>query len=667
MKHKLTLYSWMTAVIAGLAMATCGSLCYGASDIIFGPQGTEASISNPDGTWIHMWGNAFVNTTFDAAHPPPSGDTAGAAYNQGDWTGSGANAWDDYNMISGNTWWGGLTFNASQYSSIEMDIKYDTTSTMTPTSAAHLGVGFDSYYSFTQVTNLSFDTASSILADGNWHHLSIAIPLTLSINNPPNPPDGVSYYQWNPVGTTGTMNYWMANVRLVARIVPVAPPTMVSLTKPVAGLNIFASSEGNSYYDRQDAMLKLTNGESWFGQASGAHPVTYSFTINSFPTTGTNSAEAYLFLVPNPAANDNAPDWNETNVVIATIQQSSPTNTIMTFQYKVNEDHNQLMYTGAAPYTNAPGSWNGVTPGYLESGNLGSVTNQGGGVGTWSIKFTSNTNVTLIAPNATNTCVIPPYNASYFQEVSGFDVYLGMQANNAPAINTAVVYSSFSITGSVNPFSDNFLTDTVLNTNNWDTSEANSPKTVLVVPSTAAYWLRWTIPANGYVLETGASLTNFSNWTTPSMYSAENLFGEQQQLVDSTELPAGKNAFFNMVEYSFTQMQVLLPGETNAPGTVSGKTGTPTLPVTAGLTYVYVTVNAVDSSYHIVHGVLGDTIALTNPDTTGTTPVDASLAGGTVTFGPLLFNTPGSYAITATDISNTNIPTALSSSVTVTP
>ena len=289
-------------------------------------------------------------------------------------------------------------------------------------------------------------------------------------------------------------------------------------------------------------------------------------------------------------------------------------------------------------------------------------------MGTWSIKFTSNTNVTLIAPNSnTTTCVIPPYNASYFQEVRSFNVYLGMQANNAPAINTAVVYSSFSITGSVNPFSDNFLTDTVLNTNNWDTSEANSPQTVLVVPSTAAYWLRWTVPANGYVLETGASLTNFSNWTTPSMYSAENIFGEQQQLVDSTELPAGKNAFFNMVEYSFTQMQVLLPGETNAPGTVSGKTGTPTLPVTAGLTYVYVTVNAVDSSYHIVRGVLGDTIQLTNPDPSGTTPVDTSLAGGTVTFGPLLFNTTGSWAITATDISNTNIPTALSSSVTVTP
>jgi hypothetical protein len=664
----------MTAVIAGLAMATCGSLCYGASDIIFGPQGTEASISNPDGTWINYWGPAFVSTTFDAAHPPPSGDTAGAVYNQGNWTGdTGPNGMDDYNMISAGNWWGAVTFNASQYSSIEMDIKYDTTSTMTPTSAAHLNVGIDSDYKFNQITNLLFDTAYStnILADGNWHHLSIVIPTTFSVANPPTPPDGVGYYQWNPSGTTGTMNYWMANVRLVARIVPVAPPTMVSLTKPVAGLNIFASSEGNSFYDRQDALLKLTNGVSWFGQASGAHPVTYSFTINSFPTTGTNSAEAYLFLVPNPAANDNAPDWNETNVVIATIQQSSPTNTIMTFQYKVNEDHGPSMYTGAAPYTNAPGSYSGTLPPpptWFESGNLGSVTNQGGGVGTWSIKFTSNTNVTLIAPNSnTTTCVIPPYNASYFQEVRSFNVYLGMQANNAPAINTAVVYSSFSITGSVNPFSDNFLTDTVLNTNNWDTSEANSPQTVLVVPSTAAYWLRWTVPANGYVLETGASLTNFSNWTTPSMYSAENMFGEQQQLVDSTELPAGKNAFFNMVEYSFTQMQVLLPGETNAPGTVSGKTGTPTLPVTAGLTYVYVTVNAVDSSYHIVRGVLGDTIQLTNPDPSGTTPVDTSLAGGTVTFGPLLFNTTGSWAITATDISNTNIPTALSSSVTVTP
>src|SRR5215471_4194175 len=50
-----------------------------------------------------------------------------------------------------------------------------------------------------------------------------------------------------------------------------------------------------------------------------------------------------------------------------------------------------------------------------------------------------------------------------------------------------------------------------------------------------------------------------------------------------------------------SQLQVLLPGESAAPGTASGKTGTPR-PQTAGIPFL-VTVNACDASWAVVSTV----------------------------------------------------------------
>jgi hypothetical protein len=160
----------------------------------------------------------------------------------------------------------------------------------------------------------------------------------------------------------------------------------------------------------------MTNtGKSWVSHATPSNPVTYTFTINSFPQApATYGASAYLFLAPNPSGNEGAPDYNESNCVIAFVQQGS-TNATLVFQYKVNEAYGNSMQYGNAPYTNAPGSWDGVTPNYLESGNLGSVSTLGTANGTWTITFTSDTNITLIAPdNTTTNLIFPTYNVGYF-------------------------------------------------------------------------------------------------------------------------------------------------------------------------------------------------------------------------------------------------------------
>jgi hypothetical protein len=104
----------------------------------------------------------------------------------------------------------------------------------------------------------------------------------------------------------------------------------------------------------------------------------------------------------------------------------------------------------------------------------------------------------------------------------------------------------------------------------------------------------------------------------------------------------------------------LLPGETAAPGTGTGKTGTPTAQ-TAGTPFS-VTVNAVDANWNVVTST--DTVAITSSDPGATLPAPAALAAGTHTFSVTL-NTAGSRTITASDTTTPGITANTSSSVAV--
>ena len=661
------------AILAGGVLASANT--FAADDIFFGPTGTEASISNPDGTWINMWGPAFAGMTFDTGNPPPSGNVQGAVYIQCNWSGSDG---DVYNMVSPSTAWYASHFDGIAYDRLEFDFKYDTNSTINPAGNAHIEFGLDTGYSFHSISNIHPN--ASILGDGNWHHMTVTIPSTLSGVSAA---DGASFYQWNPGPTTGTMNYWMANLVAIAKIVPIPPPTINQLTKPSPGLNVFASTMGNSFYDRQEAMWRTNTGVGWVNVASGGNPVSYSFTITNYPNSV--DCEAYLFLVPNPTAIDSAPDWNQSHCAIAYVQ-GNLTNAIMRFRYKVNDPNQQGMYGGGTEthslsgaggwtnytyYTNVVGSMPGgvvyeeISPGvtniYGETGDLGSVTN-GTVLGTWTVRFTSDTAIALIAPDGTTTtCSMPAYNTTYFAESTGFNLFLGMQANQANAINQAVVYSRFSVTGVPAAYTENFITDTVLDPNVWQTSMSGGPAGVLIVPTPVgtSYWMDWNLPDSLFVPETSV---NFADPLTWNVADGPTFFmqGIHRKLV--TIPPATPKQFFRLAKRAFTQLQVLLPGETNAPNTLTGKVGTPS-PVASGA-FVTVTINAVDSTFHIVSSL--DTIALTSTQVSDIMPVDAALVSGTLQTS-VQVGDPGDRTFTATDVTDGSKTPGTSSTQTVTP
>src|SRR5213594_1256683 len=92
---------------------------------------------------------------------------------------------------------------------------------------------------------------------------------------------------------------------------------------------------------------------------------------------------------------------------------------------------------------------------------------------------------------------------------------------------------------------------------------------------------------------------------------------------------------------AFAKLQLLVPGETAAAGSSSGKTGT-AASQTAGTAF-NVTVNAVDANWNLLTNV-ADTASISSSDTNATLPASAALAGGTKTFSVTL-KTAGSVTV----------------------
>ena len=172
-------------------------------------------------------------------------------------------------------------------------------------------------------------------------------------------------------------------------------------------------------------------------------------------------------------------------------------------------------------------------------------------------------------------------------------------------------------------------------------------------------------------MQTGSNLASVATWTSPNLYPVLSFVGENHQLVAQSELAPGNTGFFNLVKRGFTQLQVLLPGQTNAPGTALGYVGTPTTISLAaqGFNPTTVTVNACDATWHIISGA-SDQIHLSTSDGSAFLPADLSLSNGTVTFSGangVLFQTAGPQTVTATDYTDGTKTPNTSAPVTIDP
>jgi hypothetical protein len=237
-----------------------------------------------------------------------------------------------------------------------------------------------------------------------------------------------------------------------------------------------------------------------------------------------------------------------------------------------------------------------------------------------------------------------------------FGIFKNDGPNDGHNDNTHGTYSRVTFDGTAGAaFDEDFSGDSLTNHYVWRTTSSSA---VQHIPAGIAWKADWTIPADGFNLESAGSLAG--PWSQVNLARSYQSFGRINGLVPQSALPAGNAAYFRTVKRPFTKLQVLLPGETAAPNTGSGKTGTPDAQ-TVGVPFT-ITVNAVDALWNRVPAT--DTIHITSSEGTATLPADGALANGTRTFSVTL-NATGSFTITATDVTDgTKLPNT-SSSVTV--
>lgn len=560
----------MSAIVA-LTLSMAASRVSAASvPLCISPTGSETGLSGSSWLWQNWWGGAYVNMTWDSATidpltSDPQYDGSGSVYHQATWPGGSAQ--DDMNVACAGNWWGGLIFDATKYSSIELDFKYDTTSTITPATAPHLIFGFSGSggdYTDDQIYTLNITNGVG-MADGNWHHLSIpysAATLSSSTYTAIETSGGVVWYQWNPAGTSGTMNYWLANIYLVPILVAAAPPT-VTISNVVPGLH-FVAGTISGQYDRQNIITArgaTSNALYLWTNASAGSPVTYSFNISQFTAPDLNY-HIYFYDTAG-AGGASAPDYNQPDVLIFQVSPASNnTAAVATLLWKTN-----------TPAAGTPGNALQITNNTL--------------TGLWQLQFTSASGGNVIPPGGSPApFTLDAGLVANLSATNPITVNFGINpaSDASSVVGEEVVITQVSITG-VDPLAaagphagahtDNFLLDSSLDTNAW-TVNAMYPGSLWFVAANDVYSVDWTIPDTSFALAVSTSLSSLGTGTILGLPDVALPPGERT-LIPSSSLPAGPNGYFYLINRTYTNLLVALPGQTvTTNGGVVSISGPPT-------------------------------------------------------------------------------------------
>jgi hypothetical protein len=534
-------------------------------------------------------------------------------------------------------------FDGAQYEYLIFDIKYDTNSTM-PAADATWGIGLEQGWGSTELIQYQFNT------NGEWQH--VVVPISASTPGIGST-CGVGFYRWYPEGPHGSMGFWIANVQLIARTVPIAPPT-VGLVGTIPGLNQFADKTPT--YNRQ-VIRNPTDGSAmvdWVGQPK---PVSYSWTIVDFPDPGHAGFFTSVNLSPDPAGTQTYADadWSATNNLFISMQAQADGSVRAGIAFKTNQPANNGQYYSP--------------PTQLIPDNTSGALAAPSAIGTWTLTFTSDTDMTLTAPSgATTNASLPTDVAAQWTNIS-FHLISGM--NSAANVGQSVTLSKIKITGVGTPI-DEDLTDGVLDTallvlQSQDYGSNPNPPNQFLLTSDARFWLRRTLPDTGFTPASSGVLPGGPfDWLNRGIGNGFINATERWSLVQTANLADTNQSYFAVIKRVPVKLQVLLPSEVAAPGTPAGKTGTVDS-ITAG-SAIDVIVNSVDPAWYVGGGAVGDTIhvELNPPDPGASIPGDAALANGTVTFN-IAFSTPGVYTVNATNVSNPSITAGISATITVTP
>ncbi|SPE59005.1 conserved exported hypothetical protein [Verrucomicrobia bacterium] len=665
MKQKTPFPRWIYSAVCGLIVAASASSLLGQTFTNILVSSFDTS-TDPFVNVVQWWGGDVWSVTWDGTqnatstivpNNPGSGalefslnwtDTSGVSGNQGPqfcWLdGLNGGGWNtSFNVAAGTPVDG-------YYYDFDFDLKFD------PASARSANDGsFGNIYVGFAMPGWSQQWAfyGNGYTNEGWNHIHAYIDPTW-----PNIDQigGVAVYlPWQT--STGNTNafytnasqvttFWLDNIVFTTNLTkPLAPPTLtLSPVKVTPGLSI-QTSAGAGTYDR-DSIATVSDNYSWVG--AGSSPVTYSVTILKYPSTNNPNFQTQIFLASGgagtPPGTEASPDWNEPNCIFLQIQNNADGSASGRLMWKTNDANANDQLWG--------------------SGTLGTLNDPAGVLGKWSLSFVNDTNVTLTSPSGLSTNWVFPDDSAlqtYFPQGSVV-AYFGGQPNAAANVGLGIVLSEVSISGpGLTPIDDKF-NGPAIDPNVWVIRESQAGA-VTLVPSTVHWKLGWTLPDLHFLLESAPSVTG--PWSLSTLASNAVQTGSSKSvLVPDTALPSLTSTYFRMFKPVATQLQVLMPGETNAPFTSTGKTGSPA-PQSLAAGGFYVTVNACDNNWIIVNNET-DTVHITSTDTLASLPADAALAAGTGQFY-VVFGQTGTFTVTASDVTTATVTSGTSSPTVSTP
>jgi hypothetical protein len=500
---------------------------------------------------------------------------------------------------------------------------------------------------------------------GNWHDYTVTIDQLSAAKLPTLQACGIlginEWAGWGtcaaPIGLTNAVTYWVDNIWFEwnTNQAPAAPPKVGLQKAGTHGVMIALGTSGQ--WERQAISTPAPDG-AYIWTAQGGYPVSYSCTITSFPPIGTHLGyEAHMYIANGDTAGTGnnvvgGPDWNCPDIFIFRVENARTTVLTTNADTTITTNYNYDAMAQIQWKTNMPA--NNAT-------NIPVVVRGPSVVGTWTVTFSDATHGSLSGPGITTTNFTLPEGAvtSNFSPSTSFVQFGNFKndgANDGHNNDATGTFSHVKITGTAAPIDDDFSGATLTNKYAWRKTHATEVQ--YIAPGTA-WFLNWTVPAFGFTPNVASLITGpWVPMTLPDQYTiGTNVYAA----VPASALPAGNKAFFAMINRPFSKLQVLWPGETNAPGTVTGKVGTP-LPQQSGVP-IDITINGCDSAWYIVSST--DTVHLTATPDGAFLPPDTDLVNGTVTISQNLLLGSGTWTITASDLDNTNVVNGVSSPLTI--
>jgi hypothetical protein len=320
-------------------------------------------------------------------------------------------------------------------------------------------------------------------------------------------------------------NYYMNNVELStgpygAQAAPPSP--RLSIQKASPSLRIFAGSTVN-WYDREE-LVTLDQSQSWVG---GSYPVSYSFTL----TEGAQypGFQTQIFLVPvntipggaigsGPGTgtyNNEYIDYQASNDLWLDITNVSGTSTVMA----------HVLWKTNLPNAN---------PNNVELTITNPTT-----VGTWTLTFNSVSNGTLTAPGAAGPASFTIKDTNVAADFADPMVAcFGLQPQSTKAFGLYNDYTQISTVnvagGGGSAISDNFTTDTEINTGIWALNDSGYMPSLVLVTASDPLWVSWTFPAIGFGLGVAPTL------------STPNPYGDFGADTNAFVLPESYNGYYDI-------------------------------------------------------------------------------------------------------------------------